>query len=319
MTTLIYRNRPTNEIMEKPTIYIIGAGAIGKALAVFLQQEHKEVLLVRGSVDNVPDTHETITVIGREKTFQERITTTTFEGLQEIKGIVLITVKAFANADIARKLKGKQGNFPIVLLQNGLHVERPFEGWDHIYRCILFSTSQVTGENEVTFKSVMPSPIGNVKENNNGLQELVDTINTRYFSFRSETDITSMVWTKVIANCAFNSICPLLETDNGIFFRNAQARNLARTVIEECVALAQKQGIVLDKVAIEDNLMQISRQSEGQFISTYVDLLQHRRTEIESLNLEISRMAKDMGVPELVTRTRLLGELIQVKSLINIS
>lgn len=304
--------------MKETKIYIVGSGAIGKALAVFLQQENKKVVLVRGSVDNIPDTKETITVIEKNKTFQQRITTTTFKGLQAINGLVLITVKAFANTEIAGKLKDKKGDFSIVLLQNGLHVERAFEMFDKIYRCVLFSTSQVTGDNEVTFKSVMPSPVGNLQGNNDGLQDLVDRINTQHFSFRSETDITPLLWTKVIANCAFNSICPLLETDNGIFVRNADARRLARTVIEECVGVAQKRGIALDKDAIENNLMQISKQSDGQLISTYVDILQNRRTEIESLNLEISRMANDMGIPETVTLTRLLGELIQLKSTIKI-
>lgn len=304
--------------MKEAKIYIIGSGAIGKALAVFLQQENKQVLLVRGSVDHIPDTEETITVIGKESTFQQRIATTTFKGLQAINGIVLITVKAFANREIAQKLKEKEGDFSVVLLQNGLHVERPFEGFDNVYRCVLFSTSQVTGDNEVTFKSVTSSPVGSVRGNNNGLQDLVDTINTQHFGFRSETDITPILWTKVIANCAFNSICPLLETDNGIFIRNSEAAKLARTVIEECVALAQEQGINLDKDAIEKNLLLISQRSDGQLISTYMDILQNRRTEIESLNLEISRMANDMGIPETVTYTRLLGELVQLKSTIKI-
>ena len=113
--------------MKETKIYIVGSGAIGKALAVFLQQENKEAVLVRGSVDNIPDTKETITVIEKNKTFQQRITTTTFKGLQAINGLVLITVKAFANTEIAGKLKDKKGDFSIVLLQNGLHVERAFE------------------------------------------------------------------------------------------------------------------------------------------------------------------------------------------------
>ncbi len=35
-------------------IYIIGSGAIGKALAVFLALENKKVTLIRGSIDNQP-------------------------------------------------------------------------------------------------------------------------------------------------------------------------------------------------------------------------------------------------------------------------
>lgn len=300
--------------MENSKIYIVGSGAIGKALAVFLQQENKEVVLVRGRVDHIPDTEDTLTVVGKESTLQQKITTTTFHGLQAINGIVLIAAKAFANTEIAKKLKDKEGDFAIVLLQNGLHIEQPFQEFNRVYRCVLFSTSQVTGHNEVTFKSVTSSPVGNLQGKNDGLGDLVDTINTQHFGFRAEPNIMPHVWTKVIANCAFNSICPLLETDNGIFARNAKVLQLARTVIEECVSLAHRQGIDIDKHAIEKNLMLISQRSDGQLISTYVDILHHRRTEIESLNLEISRMADDLGIPETVTHTRLLGELVQLKS-----
>lgn len=304
--------------MVNSKIYIVGSGAIGKALAVFLKQENKQVVLVRGSVDNIPDAEDTITVVGKDNTFQQRVMTTTFNGLQAINGIVLVTAKAFGNMELAKKLKDKEGNFSVVLLQNGLHVERPFQEFDKVYRCVLFSTSQVTGDNEVTFKSVTSSPVGNLQGNNDGLEDVVDKIDTPYFRFHSEPDITRHIWTKVIANCAFNSICPLLETDNGIFARSTSATKLARTVIDECVSLAQRQGIDLDRDAIEKNLLLISQRSDGQLISTYVDILHKRRTEIESLNLEISRMAEELGVPETVTHTKLLGELVQLKSAIKI-
>ena len=108
--------------MKETKIYIVGSGAIGKALAVFLQQENKEVVLVRGSVDNIPDSEDEITLIGKDQIFHQKIITTTFSGLQAINGIVLIATKAFANTEIAAKLKDKDGDFSIVLLQNGLHV-----------------------------------------------------------------------------------------------------------------------------------------------------------------------------------------------------
>lgn len=53
--------------MEVPMIYIIGSGAIGKALAVFLQQENKPVILVRGSVDHRPEEVNTLTVLDQLK------------------------------------------------------------------------------------------------------------------------------------------------------------------------------------------------------------------------------------------------------------
>lgn len=44
-------------------IYIVGAGAIGKALALNLVLNHKDVLLVRANVDNLPPRKEKIQLL----------------------------------------------------------------------------------------------------------------------------------------------------------------------------------------------------------------------------------------------------------------
>ena len=67
-----------------------------------------------------------ITVTNQDnQKFQQRIMTTTFSHLTSINGIVVIATKAFANAELAGKLKNIKGDFSIVLLQNGLNIEKP--------------------------------------------------------------------------------------------------------------------------------------------------------------------------------------------------
>jgi len=305
--------------LKNTGIYIIGSGAIGKALAVFLKRKNKHVVLIRGSVDNIPMTESAITVIGKNDTFHERVATTAFSNLSRIDGIVLIATKTFANIHIAQKLSRIEGDFSIVLLQNGLNIERAFKNFRSVYRCVLFSTSQVTGDNQVTFKTVTASPVGNLAGKNEGLDDLIRQINTPHFEFREEPYILKYVWNKAITNCVFNTICPLLETDNGIFHRNIAAKNLAMEIIGECISLARVKGINLDENEIMENLLLISQKSDGQLISTYMDILHNRQTEIESLNLEIAKMADEIGQPDLVKNTKLLGQLIQIKSRITIS
>ncbi|MCG6186919.1 ketopantoate reductase family protein [Maribellus maritimus] len=306
--------------MKKDKIYIVGAGAIGQALAVFLQQEKRDVILVRGSVDNKPAKENIITVTNQDnQKFQQKITTTTFGNLKDINGIVLVTAKAFANVEIAQKLKNKGDNFSVVILQNGLNIEKPFADFENVFRCVLFSTSQRTSNNTVSFKMVTDSPVGDMQGKNANLNAIVNQISTPHFCFKNEPNILNVVWEKVIINCAFNSICPLLETDNGIFLRNREATKLAKTIIAECIEVANKCGITLNQKEIEEKLLLISRRADGQLISTYEDIRNNRRTEIESLNLEISRLADKMGMLELVPNTRLLGEMIQLKSKIGMA
>lgn len=296
-------------------IYIVGAGAIGKVLSVFLQQEKKDVSIIRGSVDHGLTERKTIKVVNQKgEFFVQNITTTTFSQVTEINGIVLITTKTFANSFIAEKLKAIKGSFPIILLQNGLNIEKPFSDFKELYRCVLFSTSQVLENQEVSFKTVASSPVGLINGNLNTLRQHVSIINTPHFAFETDTNILKHVWDKVIINCAFNSICPLIEVDNGIFKNNNEALKLARTVIQECSSLANKYGIKTDAKGIEKKLLQISERSDGQLISTYEDIRKNRRTEIDSLNLEISKLADKLGMPEIVQTTTLLGKLIKLKS-----
>ena len=60
--------------------------------------------------------------------------------------------------------------------------------------------------------------------------------------------------------------------------------------------------------------MQISRLSDGQEISTLQDIRNKRRTEIDTLNPEIVRIAGYLGKENMVTETKLLGDLIPIKS-----
>ncbi len=306
--------------MNSSKIYIIGSGAIGKALAVFLQQENKPVILVRGSVDHIPEEVNTLTVTDQDnQEFRQDITTITFSNLSTINGIVLIATKTFANSDIAKKLRKVKGSFSIVLLQNGLNIERAFDDFDQVYRCVLFSTSQIINKDTIRFKTVTDSPVGFIQGGNSNLEMIVNEISTPYFGFRSEPNILKYAWEKTIINCAFNSICPLLEVDNGIFHRNPEATRLAKKIIGECIELAKTLNIELDQSEIEKTLMLISKRADGQLISTYEDIRKGRRTEIDSLNLEISRLADEIGVPELVSNTKLLGEMIRIKSEIKLA
>ncbi|MBO9151625.1 ketopantoate reductase family protein [Chitinophaga sp. GCM10012297] len=304
----------------KKNIYIVGAGAIGRALAVLLELEGAPVTLLRGSADDLPAYSEQLQVLLEnwdEKNAEIGIST--ISHFNELNGIVVIASKSYGNRRLAQLLANKTGSSPIVILQNGLNVEQPFidGGFSEIYRCVLFVTSQVMNNGKVRFKPVSASPIGIVKGDETGLQAVVESLNSPHFGFRAENDIRTVIWRKAVINCVFNSVCPLLETDNGIFHRNGEALAIARRVIAECIGIAALQGITLQAAEVEENLLQISRSSDGQQISTLQDILHKRETEIDTLNAEIARIAASLGKENEVTETRLLGGLTALKSALN--
>ncbi|MGN6418401.1 MAG: ketopantoate reductase family protein [Pseudobacter sp.] len=298
-------------------IYIIGYGAIGKVLAVALQRNNRKVSIIRGSVSGQPLRKERIIVESPSQQWEAEIETGSPEYFPSLDdGLVILSNKSYGNESLSESLRAKITTAPVVLLQNGLNVERPFleKGYESVYRCVLFATSQDTGKGSVKFKPVAPSAIGVIKGEEKMLIEIVQQLNTEIFPFRSEKGIWPVIWKKAIINCVFNSVCPLLETDNGIFHRDEQVFLIARRVVEECVEIAAAEGISLHADEVTENLLQISRSSDGQLISTYQDILHKRETEITTLNGEIAEIARRLHKQHIVRETRLLGELTLLKS-----
>jgi 2-dehydropantoate 2-reductase len=298
-------------------VYIIGAGAVGKVLAVTLALNNRKVTLLRGSVDNQESYTENIQVVTVEQgVLEANIEVSTLSRFQTLDGLIVLTNKSFGNAGLAQALKGKTNDSPLVLLQNGLGVEQAFvdHGFPQVYRCVLFMTSQVMAENRINFKPVTASPIGLIKGNAQQVDPIVAQLNSPQFGFRAESNIQPIIWKKAIANSVFNSICPLLDTDNGIFHRNESVLAIASSVIKECVGIAQAKGVAITEEEVTETVLMISRLSDGQLISTLQDINLKRPTEIETLNFAIVNMARALNRENTVKETKLLGELTKLKS-----
>ncbi|MBC7848849.1 MAG: 2-dehydropantoate 2-reductase [Chitinophagaceae bacterium] len=310
----------TDNSKRFPAIYIIGAGAIGKALAVLLKRQNRKVILVRSSVSEELSYNEEIEVVQGDGTvIREEIKVRSLSLIDLYHGLIVLTNKSYGNERIAKILKERKTAAPIVILQNGLKVEEPFivNNHLHIYRCVLFVTSQPNAKGQISFKPVTSCPIGIIRGDEETLDEIVSALSTTSFSFNAESDIQRIIWKKAIVNCVFNSICPLLDVDNGIFHRNKRTLDLATSIISECAAIATAAGVRLSIAEITESLLSISKASDGQFISTLQDIRNKRETEIGSLNLEMARIAASFNKQETIIKTTILGELTYLKSVIS--
>jgi len=301
---------------QKP-IFILGSGAIGVALAVNLIKNNRDAILVKITRDDYFEEKRQISI---ENSNEDKKTAVihmvSLKKIEELIGTIVITTKSHANEIIASKLLEKKVKSPLVVMQNGLGVEEPFlsKRFKEIYRCVLFVTSQTITEYDVRYRPIKPSPIGIIKGDKQKLQEIVNTLSTPNFPFFVENQIQKVIWQKAIINSVFNSICPLLNIDNGIFFRNKEVTQIASEIIKECITVASAMGIELNEKEILQQVLNISEISTGQLISTLQDLNNKRKTEIAFLNLEIARLAKMHNQGSLIEKTELLGNLIRIKS-----
>ena len=208
-------------------------------------------------------------------------------------------------------------------MQNGVSVETPFidAHFSSVYRCVLYATGQTVATYDFTFRPINPSPIGVIQGDGADLERCVEALTTAAFPFRIEANIQREIWKKAVINAVFNSICPLLDIDNGVFVRDAAARDLALEIIHECVTLTDRLnlglGLGLSENELMEQLLRISQGSSGQLISTLQDIKQGRPTEIAFLNLEIARVAAALQPQLTLPRTEFLGKMIEAKSRYN--
>jgi 2-dehydropantoate 2-reductase len=302
----------------KETIYILGAGAVGFPLAAYLTHAGRTAVAVRTSRKDVPKSTVQVTVQGGTDQVSIPIETISLANLTNLDGTLVITTKSFTNQAIALALKERNATGPVVIMQNGVGIERPFldAGFAAVYRCVLYVTTQPTSEFHFSFRPITASPIGIIEGTEAELAKCVQQLNTGSFPFRAEAGIQKQIWKKAIINSVFNSICPLLEVDNGVFVRDEQTANLARQLVKECVTLTDRLKVGLSESEVMQQIMVISTGSK-QLISTLQDIRNGRQTEIESLNLEIARLAASLQPPLYLPQIELLGKVILAKSVLH--
>jgi ketopantoate reductase len=199
---------PSHTESVSKNIYIVGAGAIGKSLAVNLIHSGRSVTAVRTSDSKYSwDTAKIAVQCNEEMPIEAAVVMVSLSRLQSLSdGIIVITAKATANRLIAAELKRKKATGPIIIMQNGIGVESPFmdSGFSEIYRCVLYATSQEREENFFRFRSVTASPIGTVKGDARELRDIVEQLSTSRFQFRVEDRIREETWKKTVMNAVFN-------------------------------------------------------------------------------------------------------------------
>jgi 2-dehydropantoate 2-reductase len=301
-------------------IYVLGCGAIGFPLAAYLANAGRRVIAVRTSREDIPQSTVTVTVDDGANCISVPVETISLSKLTDLNGIVVIATKSYANDAIALALKDKPVTGSIVIMQNGVGIEKPFldAGFSPIYRCVVLLSSQATSESKSDFRVrriAAASPIGSINGDEIGLNQCVAALTTDEFPFSSEANIQREIWRKTIVNSVFNSICPLLDADNGIFARNEEAANLAKEIVRECITLTNKLNLGLSESELMEQIIRASEQMDGQMVSTLQDIHMGNQTEIDTLNLEIAHIADSMQPQIDLPETALLGKMIVAKSL----
>jgi 2-dehydropantoate 2-reductase len=120
---------------------------------------------------------------------------------------------------------------------------------------------------------------------------------------RVSQNIEADQWTKMLMNCAGNGVTAIAQTSFAHIARNLDTREVLRTVITECVAVARKGGVGLPDMDWTEKGLKNAETLGEATSSTAQDIARGKKTEIDSLNGYIVRRGKELGVPTPVNMT----------------
>lgn len=120
---------------------------------------------------------------------------------------------------------------------------------------------------------------------------------------QTEPDILEAIWSKAVFNSTMNSLCALTRRTPGFFIDKEESRALIRTLVEEGVASARANGVMIEAepiLALTEVSMTDHADHEASMLQ---DVKAGRRTEVDAICGAIAEAAKAKGVETPVTET----------------
>ena len=131
-----------------------------------------------------------------------------------------------------------------------------------------------------------------------GVGDLLDVLSEGGLSPQWTEDIHSMLWVKLLINCAINPIAAICGVENGALFEIAELREQSAAVMLEAANVGRLSRINLppDEELI-NTLNDVLQSTANNSCSMLQDIRNGKLTEIDAITGEVVRIAEILGMP----------------------
>ena len=290
------------ESLQRPVILILGAGAVGLALAGRLAAAATVYAACRPvHAGAIREQGLVMEGVWGDATVREIIPVTGPDEVPPAVDFVIVTAKGTGTRAISREYAGVIRGRPTASLQNGIGNEDIIaEYTDTVIGGTVTTNFSVAGPGHVRVLSESaPMRFGVWSGDGDALRELIGTVRSAGIAVEPEPDIRAGKWAKALLNIAVNPICALLRAPVGVA-ADGEIRGIVDGLIRETFAVAGAEGVRLPWATADDYLAYLFRVQVPDFAavypSMYHDLRQGRRTEIDLLNGYVARLGERHGI-----------------------
>lgn len=267
-----------------------GEGRVVENIALLGRRSHMQRILEDGLKIKLPEGSRSI----RFKYCLSRLSE--IEELDFAPDIIVVCVKTYSIPAVLDEitgsglLNGKLKDAAFLLLMNGmgnreifdLPSYEVFEGITSIG--VVFSENgsiELKGKGKTILESSLPEDIKDFFQ---------DRFQEKGFELELTDEFKVHQWNKLFANAVINPITAVTRKQNGIVLSSSLSSTVEK-VVEECVNAAKQEGLDFDKSHVKSFVISVASKTSLNTSSMLQDILKGKRTEIDSINGYIVRLA----------------------------
>jgi len=282
-------------------IVVIGAGAMGSIYGSHLSK-HNEVYLI----DTNPDIVKTINTKGLK--LQENGEDVLYHpnavcSSKELgkADLVILFVKALYSAAALENNKNIIGKDTYLMtLQNGAGHEDIMvkaASLDHIIIGTTEDNGAILEAGYVRHGGTGRTNIGMLAEDKTGMMAKVKTIfDACGFDTVIRSNIQQLIWDKLLTNVSLSVVTGVLQVKMGFIAEDPSAWDLTKALLTEALSVATAMGLNFNEEEVTERLRKTSKNNPEGCTSIYMDLMNGRRTEVDTISGSVVRSAEKYGV-----------------------
>ncbi len=284
---------------------IIGAGAMGCMMGSFLARAREDVWLMdiwEEHVSHINNYGLTVTVKGKTDIVPIRATTNT-KDVGICDAVIIFTKCHYTGTAIQNALCMIDDDTMVMTIQNGIGNAETIAEFVNERQIIFGLTmigSVIKGPGKIEIQIAQDEgatyvwPL--VGEPDDRVGKVIDTFNQAGMNFHLSPDIRERIWRKLCLNAGTSTPIAISRLKNDDFINQPSSLELIRGLVFEIVAVANKEGIALNAEKEYEDLVAMIKRAPDHFPSALIDVLNHRKTEIDCLNGAVVARAKRYGM-----------------------
>ncbi len=278
-------------------VLVMGAGGVGGYFGALLQRGGEEVTMVTRGEHLEAMKNDGLRVLSYKGDFVVYPEATDDpSGLGDFD-LILFTVKSYDTEGGIRAIRENVGPETVILsLQNGVENDEILAeefGKERIMGGVAFIGAGILEPGVIEHRSVGTISIGDYEGDRSG--EMHEVFKRAGVECSLSEDILQEKWEKLIFNAAFNSVTTLTRSTFGEVVACQGALDVALSIMNEGMAVAQGEGLDLPEDSI-DRAVDLAESLSDSRSSMLNDLLSGKKLEVDALLGPIVRKGEEHGV-----------------------